>query len=159
MDGVLAKFEPASIEEMTSPGFFISRKPDMPVIQMMEMVKQTSGMDVCILSAYLLPMSKDEKIQWNELFTGIPLENQFYVPYGQDKNEFLEKFGGVKPDDVLVDDFTKNLTTWNGIGVKLYNGINGSHGTWKGFPPERPPAPLRPKRPRMILPAARARAP
>lgn len=41
--------------------------------------------------------------------------------------------GGIKPGDVLVDDFTKNLNEWQGVAVKLYNGINGTHGTWQGF--------------------------
>ena len=34
MDGVLAKWENASLEEMTSPGFFLSRKVDENVCGM-----------------------------------------------------------------------------------------------------------------------------
>ena len=45
----------------------------------------------------------------------------------------MECIGGIKPGDVLVDDFTKNLNEWQGVAVKLYNGINGTHGTWQGF--------------------------
>lgn len=133
MDGVTAKFEPASIEEMTTPGFFISRKPVESVISMVKLLQKEKDVEVFVLSSYLLPISKEEKIRWNEQYTSIPRENQIYVPYGQDKAEFLRQLIGMQEDDVLVDDFTPNLKTWNGVGVKLYNGINGTHGTWDGY--------------------------
>lgn len=136
MDGVLAKFEQASLEEMTSPGFFASRKPDQDVIEMVSLLRerQTSeNIEVYILSSYLLPISKEEKIAWNEKYTHIPIENQIYVPYGESKTAALEVIGGIRPTDVLVDDFSNNLREWGGIAIKLYNGINGTHGTWRGF--------------------------
>jgi hypothetical protein len=136
MDGVVAKFEPASLEEMTSPGFFLSRKPDMDVINMVSLLMEkqnTEGIQVYILSSYLLDISKEEKIEWNRRHVHIPVENQIYVPYGENKSHALEHIGGIQANDVLVDDFTRNLKEWSGIGVKLYNGINGTHGTWRGF--------------------------
>lgn len=133
MDGVTALFEPASIEEMTSPGFFLSRKPVESVINMVKLLQKEKDVEVFVLSSYLLPISKEEKIAWNEKYTTIPRENQLYVPYGQDKAKFLDDHVGLREDDVLLDDFTQNLKTWNGVGVKLYNGINGTHGTWDGY--------------------------
>lgn len=136
MDGVLAIWEEASLEEMTSPGFFISRKVDQNVCAMVKNLlekQDTEGIEVYILSSYLLPISKEEKIQWNEKYTQIPLERQIYVPYGDSKAKALECVGGIKDGDVLLDDFTKNLKEWPGVAVKLYNGINGTHGTWQGF--------------------------
>lgn len=136
MDGVLAKWEDASLEEMTSPGFFLSRKPDPDVLDMLSLLmkrQETEKIEVYILSSYLLEMSKEEKIEWNKRHTHIPVENQIYVPYGQSKATALESIGGIQPTDVLLDDFTKNLKEWKGIAVKLYNGINGTHGTWRGF--------------------------
>ena len=35
----------------------------------------------------------------------------------------------------MLDDYTKNLVKWEeegNVGVKLYNGVNGNNGTWKG---------------------------
>ncbi len=133
MDGVTAKFEPASIEEMTSEGFFRSRKPVDSVIRMVAMLQEQPDIEVYVLSSYLLPVSKKEKIEWNRENTNIPRENQIYVPYGTDKSEFLDELVGMKKDDVLLDDFTPNLKTWDGVAVKLYNGINGTHGTWTGY--------------------------
>ncbi len=136
MDGVLAKWENASLEEMTSPGFFLSRKVDENVCGMVNQLLEkqiAENIEVYILSSYLLPISKEEKIQWNEQYTHIPIERQIYVPYGENKAEALGCIGGIKAGDVLVDDFTKNLNDWQGVAVKLYNGINGTHGTWQGF--------------------------
>ena len=136
MDGVVATWENASLEEMTSPGFFASRKPDEKVCEMVHLLleKQDSeNIEVFILSSYLLPISKEEKIEWNEKYTGIPLERQIYVPYGESKTKALETIGGIRPNDVLLDDFSDNLREWQGVAVKLYNGINGTKGTWDGF--------------------------
>lgn len=133
MDGVLAKFEEASLEEMTSPGFFRSRKPVDSVISMVKALERYKNLDIYVLSSYLLPMSKEEKIEWNKEYTQIPEEKQIYVPYGSSKADSLNRVGGIHTDDVLVDDFTPNLKDWTGVGVKLYNGINGKHGTWDGF--------------------------
>lgn len=133
MDGVTAKFEPASIEEMTSPGFFATRKPVESVLEMVAQLQREPEVDVYVLSSYLLPISKEEKIAWNEKYTSIPRENQLYVPYGEDKAKFLDAAVGMRADDVLLDDFTQNLKTWSGVAVKLYNGINGTHGTWDGY--------------------------
>ena len=138
MDGVLALFEQASIEEMTTPGFFISRKPVQNVIDMTDRLIEKSGredIEVYVLSSYLLPVSKAEKIAWNEKYTHIPFENQIYVPYGESKADAFMSIGGIRETDVLLDDFSPNLREWDkyGVGVKLYNGINGTKGTWKGF--------------------------
>lgn len=136
MDGVLAKWEDASLEEITSKNFFISRKPDLNVCEMLELLinrQDQEGIEVYILSSYLLPISKVEKIEWNQKYTNIPLERQIYVPYGDDKAKALASIGGIRDNDVLLDDFTWNLKRWSGIAVKLYNGINGTHGTWDGF--------------------------
>lgn len=40
-------------------------------------------------------------------------------------------FDNIGRADALVDDFTKNLMAWPGLGVKFYNGVNGTKGTWR----------------------------
>ena len=108
MDGVLAKWENASLEEMTSPGFFLSRKVDENVCGMVNQLLEkqiAENIEVYILSSYLLPISKEEKIQWNEQYTHIPIERQIYVPYGENKAEALGCIGGIKPG------------TWQGFSI------------------------------------------
>lgn len=42
---------------------------------------------------------------------------------------------GIRPTDILLDDYSRNLHEWaacNAHGIKVYNGINGTHGTWDG---------------------------
>ena len=59
MDGVLAKWENASLEEMTSPGFFLSRKVDENVCGMVNQLLEkqiAENIEVYILSSYLLPI-------------------------------------------------------------------------------------------------------
>ena len=136
MDGVLAKWESASLEQMTTPGFFLNRVPDDNSLKMLNVLKircETEGAQIYILSSYLLPMSMEEKIQWNEKYTGIPLNHQVYVKYGESKSDAIDQIGGVRKNDVLLDDFSDNLREWKGIAVKYYNGINGTKGTWDGF--------------------------
>lgn len=136
MDGVLAIWEDASIEEMTSPGFFLSRKPDRNVIEMARMLldgQGEGGYEVYILSSYLLPISRREKIAWNAEHLGIPEERQIYVPYGDSKASAFDGIGGIGECDVLLDDFSDNLREWPGVAVKMYNGRNGTRGTWTGY--------------------------
>lgn len=134
MDGVLALWESASIEEQTSVGFFLNRKPVQAVLEMLTLIRAADMFDIYILSSvYNDNHSKAEKVAWNRLYTGVPMSNQIYVPYGTDKGQALAALGGIRNTDVLIDDFTPNLLKWSGIAIKMYNGINGTHGKWHGF--------------------------
>lgn len=75
--------------------------------------------------------SISEKKEWlAKYLPEIPEENQIFVPYGESKSDYiLDK----SSEDVLLDDFTKNLNEWHRKAVKIYNGINGTKGTWKGY--------------------------
>ena len=59
-------------------------------------------------------------------------EKQIYCPCGNRKESALQKIGGIRSSDVLIDDYTPNLRCWISIPIKLYNGNNGGNGTWKG---------------------------
>ena len=132
MDGVLAKWESCSLEETFAHGFFLSREPVENVIKAVKMLCNDDDIDVYILSATYEDHdnhSLAEKRLWNQMHTDIPLEKQIYVPYGQNKSDGLD----IKTYDILVDDFSKNLREWPGTTIKLYNGINGTKGSWNGF--------------------------
>ena len=67
----------------------------------------------------------------------IHAERRFYVPCGTDKASLFESFVGrpIRRGDVLVDDITEVLRSWEtygGTGVKVRTPENGRHGTWKG---------------------------
>lgn len=133
MDGTLSEWEDNPIEEVAKPGYFYSRKPVHNMIEAMRVLAKMPDYEVYILSSVFMDEhSVSEKIAWNALYTALPRAKQIYVPYGQDKNAFLEECGGICPEDVLVDDFSYNLHKWKGIGIKVFNGVNGTKGTWQG---------------------------
>lgn len=116
-------------------GVFISMRPQEKVIKAVKRLIK-NGADVYILSAYNkdFPFAKEEKIQWvAKYLPEIPLEKQIYTIVGENKADFIP--GGVRPTDVLLDDYTKNLENWafenNGIAIKLLNGINHKK-SWNG---------------------------
>lgn len=130
MDGVTARWEEASLEELFTEGFFLSRKPVVDVISAVEKLQQSGLCSVYILSSVVNEHAEAEKREWNQKYMGfIPEERQIYVPYGSNKSDFLPQR---RDTDILVDDFSKNLHEWHGVGVKLLNGINWTKGTWKG---------------------------
>lgn len=64
-----------------------------------------------------------------------------YVPYGEKKSDFVLRHFGFKKQSVafsncfLLDDYTENLAAWvndGGTPIKVFNGINGKNGTYRG---------------------------
>lgn len=73
----------------------------------------------------------------NEHFPEIPVTQRFLIPCGVSKADFvmdLFHLDRIPKSWILFDDYSRNLHAWDdagGTGLKCYNGINGSHGTWK----------------------------
>ena len=42
--------------------------------------------------------------------------------------------GGIRPTDILIDDYNANLRDWEtqAVSIKFLNGVNNRHGSWKG---------------------------
>lgn len=131
MDGVLAKFNPdASIEELNEPGYFENLETVDSVVKAIEdLAIADNDIEVCILSSvFNNGYAKQEKDRW--LDKHLPMiKKRVFCTYGENKSNAVN----LQEGDFLLDDFSKNLHEWEGIGIKLYNGINGNHGTWKGF--------------------------
>lgn len=131
MDGVLAKWNPNdSTEDTFQKGYFLNREPDLLMIGLANIMNATPDINVAILSAvYDNKYALEEKKQWlaNQGLQDIPLIN---TPIGHDKADYVDK--SVK--SFLIDDFSENLHRWeshpNFIGIKYFNGINGTNGTW-----------------------------
>lgn len=127
MDGLLAKYIPGG--EYTKKGYFLNLEED-PVMVAVIVELQRQDVDVAILSQYLENgYALQEKKKWLESHN-IHCK-QIFVPYGSNKDLYINGSG----PHVLIDDYTKNLKAWESAGyvaIKYYNGINGTHKTWKG---------------------------
>ena len=88
-----------------------------------------------LLSAVLNKDCEEDKNEWvDKEAPSIKRTHRLFVPYGTPKSEFLKENGiEPSPSDILLDDFSENLRAWHGVGVKVLNGINNTHGTWRGF--------------------------
>ena len=137
MDGVLCEFnKDASIEEVASKGYFTKCKPQASVVEAVLSMLYETDTEIFILSSVFSDNhSISDKNQWldeNGLYE-IDDKHRLFVPYGTSKSEYLKEKVGSSPADFLLDDFSKNLHDWHGVGIKLYNGINGTKGTWSGY--------------------------
>lgn len=136
MDGVMVTWRQAeSDEELLSEGFFRDAPANVEVVKAVNAIAGDPDIEVFSLSAYFTESAYalKEKNDWLDRRTKIRMENRVFCPYGADKALFVP--GGIRPDDVLLDDYTPNLIAWSqsgGKAVKLLNGINGTKGTWTG---------------------------
>ena len=135
MDGTLAVWQgDKSIEEVAQKGYFSSLPPIDAVVKMVRrfIAMNIDNVDVYILSSVFKDgHSIADKQEWlAKYLPEIPKSHHIFVPYGKCKSDYIKE---PKRDDVLLDDFTKNLKEWHGVAIKLYNGVNGTNGTWDGF--------------------------
>lgn len=132
MDGVLATWNSEkSLEEVAMPGYYRDLAPMKNVVKAIRNIVRSSECDVYILSSVLHEIAVRDKNFWLDTYLPeIPTINRIFVPYGQRKCDYI---GQMDYGDILVDDFSKNLREWHGIGIKLLNGINGTKGTWNGY--------------------------
>ena len=128
MDGVLARWRSVSVEETYRKGFFLEAPVDLLVLQLVNHLI-SAGMDVRILSAAYNAQARKEKKLWLQN-VGLGFIDVVFVPYGESKANY------VTGKAILVDDYSQNLREWSQafghVGIKYYNGVNGSHGTWRG---------------------------
>lgn len=132
MDGVLAKWNTCdSIEDTFQQGYFLSREPETEIVKLIFLLNR-AGINTRILTAvYQNGYAAKEKKQW---LRDLGIHNEVVmVPYGESKHAYVSDDGL----NILLDDYSKNLTEWvsdgSKVGVKFFNGINGNYGTWKGY--------------------------
>jgi 5'(3')-deoxyribonucleotidase/DNA-binding transcriptional MerR regulator len=135
MDGTLAEFKQiSSMEMLYEKGYFRNLKPIQTVVDAIKhFMKEHPDVEVKILSAVLdSKHAETEKNQWlDQHLPEIKKADRIFTRYGEDKTSFIQ--GGVSSNDYLLDDYTKNLSTWkefSGIGIKLLNGINNTNNSW-----------------------------
>lgn len=138
MDGVLAEWKPCkTLEDLYLPGYFAALKPQSTVVDAVkELLNSYHGqVEVFVLSAVFedCPYAIPDKNKWLNLYLPeIDQEHRIFASASVPK--FMAVPGGIRNDDLLLDDYTVNLLAWSyhAKGVKLLNGINHSRGTWRG---------------------------
>ncbi len=135
MDGTLAEFHPVdTMETLYEQGYFAQLAPHENVVNGIKtFMNENPDAEVFILSSVLTdsPYAQTEKNEWLDRYLPeIGMGNRIFVPCGSAKNEFVP--GGVRENDALLDDYSKNLHEWSGKTLKLMNGINGTKGSFQG---------------------------
>lgn len=135
MDGVLAEQSNDLKYYMYDEHFFLNLPPVEPMIKVVkELTKE--DYEVYILSTIIdSEFCEKEKNLWlDEKVPEIKQENRLFVPIGTTKDSFIkEKLDTRDAINVLIDDFTENLITWDFEGalpIKVLNGLNNTYGTW-----------------------------
>ena len=136
MDGTLAVFHPTdTLKPLYEKGYFSNLEPHTNVVAAIkEIIHHHPEIDIFTLSSVLTdsPYALEEKNAWlDKYLPEIDVKHRVFVPCGSDKKLGIE--GGVRENDFLLDDYTKNLIDWEtaGRGIKLLNALNHSRGTWK----------------------------
>lgn len=148
LDGTLAEWKPAAKpEHLLEEGYFLNLQPNENVVAAIRTLI-SMRVKVYVLSAFLQDSlyAVGEKHAWVAKYLPELLPaNIWLIPCETAKPLAVLSRGESMEQAVLLDDYTKNLDEWaayGGRGVKLRNGVNGTHGTWKGpaiesnLPPE-----------------------
>lgn len=136
MDGTLAVFKPtSSLEELYEKGYFENLEPHKNVVAAVKEINKNPNIELYILSAYLTDSkyAYNEKVTWlKKYLPDIKADHYILMPCGKNKLDYVPE--GIRESDVLLDDYSLNLSDWDppARGLKFLNGINGTKGTWKG---------------------------
>lgn len=135
MDGTLAVFAPQKLETLLEKGYFANLEPMQRTVDAAKMLATNPDIEVYIMSSVLSDSKYaiQEKNEWlDKNLPEIPTARRIYPVCGTDKKDYVPS--GIRKDDVLWDDYTVNLASWEppAKGVKLLNGINHTQGTWEG---------------------------
>lgn len=132
MDGTLARFhdEVQYLERMYEPNFFRNLKPFQNAVETIRTyIQEHPEAEVFILSSAVPgepPGCEKQKQDWlNKHLPEIDRAHRLFPEIGTPKNLAIP--GGIRPGDVLLDDYNKNLEEWRsagGVSVKFVNNIN-----------------------------------
>lgn len=135
MDGTLNVFRNINtFELLMEENYFASLTPQTTVIDAVKnILRNNKDVEVYVLSAVLSDhkTALKEKNEWlDKYLPEIDAEHRIFPPCGKDKKDYVP--GGIREDDCLLDDYSKNLCLWcpPGRGIKLLNGVNGKNEKW-----------------------------
>lgn len=149
MDGVLAEWIPATpgTEEdlvdainriLYAKDHYLNLAPNESIIRLANLLSYQENANIYICSCYLPDKGdispKTQKLDWIERYMPfIPKSHIVLVPDTTNKADYIETYVLCRPldkDDILFDDYHKNLTEWsehNGTPIKVLNGFNSEH--------------------------------
>lgn len=136
MDGTLAEYQPIdAVEELYERGYFANLRPQNNVVQAAKNLIASPNFEVYVLSAVLTDSAYaiPEKSLWLDRYLPeVDSSHRIFSPVGESKTKYLP--GGIRKEDILVDDYTVNLDLWTkeAHAVKILNGLNHTKGTWTG---------------------------
>lgn len=141
LDGTLAKWkEDATMDEICIPGYFANVQPEEHLVGLVNTLTKTKECKNYILSHYLPETTAyNDKISWCQKYLPeIRKDHYLFVPCGVDKALFIKDVikQSLPENYVLVDDYSKNLLSWQqsgGTAIKWMNGVNGRNGTFTGY--------------------------
>ncbi len=135
MDGVLAEYRETELEALYSEGYFRNLKPYTETLKALQFLSSNPDFEVYTLSAYLgdSKYALDEKKSWVNQYLAKSKIKSLFLPCGNNKADVVP--GGIRPTDILIDDYNVNLKDWEkyAVAIKFLNGINHKHGSWKGL--------------------------
>lgn len=140
IDGTLAEWiTVANFSDLFQKGYFRTLAPTTLIGYANRLADKNSDVDAYILSAYL-PESYafSEKNEWvDEHVPNFDKMHRIFVHDGVCKAEAIIEAmkRPLTENDVLIDDYTSNLTAWQAAGgkaIKWLNGINGLGGRFDG---------------------------
>ena len=136
MDGVLAEYRYVPYGEMLKKGYFGKLAPQEEAVEALKILAGDPRIELYTLSAVIRenPYALAEKKSWLKEQLGSSLGSVVSIfPYcGESKASAVP--GGIRPTDILIDDYNANLRDWaeSAVAIKYLNGINNRHGSWKG---------------------------
>ena len=138
LDGTLASFEFVSPSRLYEKGYFLNLEPNRVLIRALKDL-HAKNIEIYILSSYMTDSryALDEKQEWcDRNVPFIDRDHRLFAPCGISKADFICDMKGevLSEEEILLDDYTKQLVAWSengGTGIKYLNGINGISGTWK----------------------------
>ena len=136
MDGVLAEYREVPYEEMLKEGYFGDLAPQKEAVEALKQLAEDPRFEVYTLSAVIRenPWALGEKQEWlrRQLGSSFSRIGSIFPYCGEDKASAVP--GGIRPTDILIDDYNANLRSWekSAVAIKFLNGINNRHGSWKG---------------------------
>ena len=133
LDGTLARWNKnASLEDLLEEGYFLSLEQERSLVEWTNAAAVSGKYSITILSHYLSEsrFALKEKKAW--IWKNLPMVTRWIlIPTDQEKGRFIVDMQGHKlcKDDILLDDFSKNLIGWEkegGCGIKWINAVNNS---------------------------------
>lgn len=147
MDGVLAKYdwdgytkETDGVLNYLRPGYFLERIPDYNAITLIKRCYELFPNETYIITS--VPNNEHrnrivlEKLQWINKYIPEFDIGTHVICTTSNKMSFIEWLRGstITKNDILIDDFNRNLYSWQmrgGTSIKWMNGLNSPE-SWYG---------------------------